>query len=543
MSIVSTLVENLKANGQDFEFYPTTPEIIARVIQHYGRSTNTYRDWEGAVLDVGAGHGAFLKAFKVAHPKADLLAIEKSPILMSELVVFAKVVGTDFHAQAFTSKTVKLVFCNPPYSDYATWVTRLIRECPAEDMYLVIPQRWSDNAAIAAAIKFREAKTNVIGTFDFEDAERRARAQVEVLHVRSKLGGDRLFEKFFFERFSHLKEDLKEQERTQREQAQSAEDHRAGLVAREGLIGALVALYDVEMDRLQSNYDKAASLDVSLLSALGLSVSTIVTTLRERLDGLKHRYWSELFLNLSTVTARLTSKNRRAIMDTIGGFKSVDFTKENIYAVLLWVIDHANKYTDAQILAVFDDMLESANIVNYVSNHRVYGKGDWRYTQAPADLSHVSLDFRIVLTGKGGYTRHYGCCGLATSAADLVMDIHTVANLLGIPCVTDDVRLTSSRECYGNGGVWKPGKVQLFKSLDGLDLVEVKAHLNGTVHFRLSQKFSLALNVAVGKLRGWIRDHQQAAEELGSGADVEFARELRITPKQLLLGTPTATET
>ena len=541
MNAVSVLVEKLKANGQDFEFYPTTPEIISCVVKHFTTARSArgkYKNYEGSVLDIGAGHGAFLRGFQESHPEASLLAIEKSPILMAELIKFAKVVGTDFHTQSFTSKTAHVVTCNPPYSEYETWTTRLIRECPAEDMYLVIPQRWKDNDHIAAAITFREAKVTVIGSFDFLDAEREARAYVDVLHIRSTLGGDKLFEKFFFERFKHLKDDETEKARENRREKEQREvdTRRASLVASEGLIGALVTLYDLEMDRLQSNYDKASAMDAAVLSALGLSVSTIVETLRAKLDSLKDDYWSELFSNLDSVTKRLTTKNRRALMDTIGGFKGVDFTKENIYAVLMWVIEHANQYVDRQILAVFDDMVDGANIVNYKSNEKVFGKGHWRYGNKPEDLSHISLDYRIVIESTyRGIKREFRNTRLSDGGRNLLLDIHTVATLLGFECTPDDPRLTDA------SGSWRPGGAQVFKTLSGDDLVEARAFLNGNMHLRLSQKFCLALNVAVGKLRGWIRDHHQATAEFGPEAATEFAKDHRMTAKQLLLGVNGAT--
>lgn len=535
---VNALVVKLKEADQDFEFYPTTPEIIACIIKHHKSTLSKYDGFKGSVLDIGAGHGAFLKAFKDKHPGCNLLAIEKSPILMSELVKVAKVVGTDFHSQSFTSKTANLTFSNPPYSEYETWTTRLIRECPSEDMYLVIPERWKDNDKITEAIKFRESKVKVIGSFDFEDAERRARAKVDVLHIRSTIGGDKLFEKFFFERFKHLKDDETDEARDKRHEKEhkESETRRAGLVQREGLIGALVALYDLEMDHLQSNYDKAAGLDPAVLGALGLMVNTIVTSLREKLNTLKDQYWSELFSNLDSITKRLTTKNRRAIMETIGGFKAVDFTKDNIYAVLLWVIEHANSYVDSQILAVFDDMLSHACMHNYTSNKKVYEKGRYRYQDEKP--THVSLDFRIVIESNWrGISRSYGSEGLSEGGANLLKDIHTVATLLGIECATDDARLNEGMICKrgGHTGTWKPGGAQLFKTLNGDDLVEARAFINGNMHLRLSQKFCLALNVAVGKLRGWIRNHEEATTEWGEGAAEEFAKDHHITPKQIML--------
>jgi len=528
---VPALVKKLQEAGEDFEFYPTTPEIIKCVLDHHYRVLDRWKEMKGTILDVGAGHGAFLKAAAERYPGAQLLAIERSAHLMNELVKFAKVIGTDFHAQTLLTKGVDLLYCNPPYSEYAVWASRLIKECPAHAIYLVIPRRWSEDASVKAAISSRKAKVTTIGSFDFEDAERQARARVDVLHIAVDMEEDELFKAFFFERFGHLQDNMQQSE----EQQKATEARtRAGLVEREGLVGALVALYELAMDRLRTNYEKAASIDADVIRELGLSLDAIVSTLKQKLDTLKATYWTELFGCLDTVTKRLTTKNRRAILETIGGFKSVDFTKENIYAVILWIMEHANQYVDAQILAVFDDMIDCANIINYKSNERVFGKGRWRYCDRPKDLSHISLDFRIVIeSGWRGMKRGYSGSHLSEGGRDFLQDLHTVATLLGFHCDHEDPRLIENS--YGKSSHWTPGGAQLFKTRDGDDLVEVRAFLNGNMHLRLSQKLSLALNVAVGKLRGWLRDHQQAETEFGADAPELFAKDYHMTPKQLML--------
>lgn len=39
--------------------------------------------------------------------------------------------------------------------------------------------------------------------------------------------------------------------------------------------------------------------------------------------------------------------------------------------------------------------------------------------------------------------------------------------------------------------------------------------MNGNIHIRFASEFMLALNVEVGRLKGWIHSAQQAAEEMG----------------------------
>jgi hypothetical protein len=542
MSVVSTLVEKLKQSNQDFEFYPTTQSMIDKVYGHMAscryrnhRSSNGY-----SILDIGAGNGAFLKAAKKHELEAELFAIEKSEVLIRELVTFAKVIGTDFYAQSFLNKKANVIFCNPPYSDYVTWATKIIRESSNVDIYLVIPQRWRDNAEIAHALEFRKAKAIVIHSDNFLEADRKARAYVDIIYIKMPADADELFEEFFFERFGGLKEKAKSAPEDIARQETEKRKKRQGLVKRDGLVGALVELYNLELAELQSNYDKAATMDQEVLQALGLEIRAIITVLREKLDTLKNEYWDEVFKRLDTITTRLTNKNRRNLLNTIGGLKAVDFTAENIYAIVLWIMEHANKYLDKQILEMFDRLLCPESLRNYKSNQRVFDKGEWRYRQAPENMSHVSLDFRILLTRAGGISAGYSGYSLSTYAEETVGDLLTLANLLGFNTYTTDANWLESE--FNNDGElvtkkreWDSGVRQLYKTTDGEDLLEVKAFYNGNLHLRLSQKLCIALNVAVGKLRGWLRNHDEAREEFGEVAEQYFDNSYSIKPEMLLI--------
>src|SRR5262245_27241829 len=81
---VPALVAQLKDNGEDHEWYPTTNEIITGLCVHIGlmevdahgrreRGT-TYT----SVLDIGAGNGKVLTAIKERCGFSDLFAIEKA---------------------------------------------------------------------------------------------------------------------------------------------------------------------------------------------------------------------------------------------------------------------------------------------------------------------------------------------------------------------------------------------------------------------------------------------------------------------------------
>ena len=42
----------------------------------------------------------------------------------------------------------------------------------------------------------------------------------------------------------------------------------------------------------------------------------------------------------------------------------------------------------------------------------------------------------------------------------------------------------------------------------------VRAYKNGNIHIKFNQKFLRKLNVEFGRLKGWLRNHKQAADEL-----------------------------
>ena len=66
--------------------------------------------------------------------------------------------------------------------------------------------------------------------------------------------------------------------------------------------------------------------------------------------------------------------------------------------------------------------------------------------------------------------------------------------------------LTIEKLVYGGEGL---GRV------DGRVVFQVKGFLNGNLHFRFMPDAIKALNIEAGRLLGWLRTHDEAAQELG----------------------------
>jgi hypothetical protein len=97
------------------------------------------------------------------------------------------------------------------------------------------------------------------------------------------------------------------------------------------------------------------------------------------------------------------------------------------------------------------------------------------------------------------------------------------------------------RQCldYRGRREWRAGENRVFRCInmatkENVEMFDVKAFKNGNLHLRLNQDFILALNVEHGRLKGWLRTAQEAAEEL---KDPKAAKYFNSTLK--LGGSPT----
>jgi len=546
------LITEVKAQGEDFEFYPTTDAIIDALIADMKPTYCGYnRPSSASALDIGAGNGKVLLAMRAAEVVNGLHAIEKSTVLCQALHEDILIVGTDFAEQSLFSKQVDVIFSNPPYSQFEQWAEKIIRQAAASHVYLVIPQRWERSIAIADALKFRNVEAKIIGKFDFEDAEdRQARAVVHLLCIdfrrevyghRYETDKDDAFERFFNEQFADLINKFKAPEEPKEgEEGDEPAMPKGGrqrpfsqLVVGPTYPEALVGLYNGEMAHVQRNYQLVSELDADLLREFAISPAKIMECLRTRLSGLRNDYWRELFAHLNSITDRLTSGSRKSLLETLHKHVQVDFTLSNIYAIIIWVIKNANRYLDSQLLETYDLMVDKANVVLYKSNKRTFEEERWRYRDEPSKNSHYALDYRIVTHRIGGIRRGYSFeRGLDERACNFLGDLLTIARNLGFKCDT-------VHDCLGRGREgWISGKTRsfYFKNKAGVTeiLFDVRAFLNGNLHIRLNKAFILALNVEHGRLKGWLRNAAEAVEEL---RDPEAAQFFKMN-LQLPMGDP-----
>lgn len=540
------LVAELKAQGVDNEFYPTTPRIIQTVKDDIRRfHLLGHEDKINlSVLDCGAGDGRVLANLT----QGAKYAIESAQPLISALPADVMIVGTDFNQQTLIDKKVDVVFSNPPYGDFFGWAYKIIREANAPVVYLVIPSRWKDNEQIQQAIEMRKAEAKVLSTFDFLDGDRQARATVDVIrvtlchersyHSRHKNVRVDPFSLWFEEHFSieaqsrkHSDSDIRTtvQKSVSEQVTQSSE-----LVKSDGLVNVLERFYQRDMAELMANYKSLSALDPVLLKELNVDVNAVRDALQLKIESRKAVYWQELFNNLETITSRLCAATRSQMLNKLQSHTHIDFSVSNAHAVALWVIKNANGYLDSQLIEFTEKMVSKANIELYKSNKRTFGNEDWRYNRAPEDLSHFKLEYRIVLDRMGGISSGWESVnGLAKYAANYIDDALVIASNLG---------LDTNGLCRCHNFEWESNKKQVFEYRDPASgelkvLFEVRAFINGNLHFKFAPEFMCKLNTEFGRLKGWLRSAQDACDELNitpEEAQRSFGSNIMLTANNIL---------
>lgn len=529
----AALIERLKEAGEDFEFYPTTKAMVRAIWNHATKPT--YRDrrvYWNSVLDIGCGTCNFKRWIEELNEEAkpknphvyeyrniimrDYYVMEESRILLERLPPETIVLGTDFNESTLIDKEVDTVFCNPPYSVFEEWTRRIILESNCGRIYLIVPERWKRSEEINHAIRRANAVVEVIGHADFLNAERSARAKVDILFVNKENGKDAGFDAFFDEVFGMSDEKKKPDWQTCETELQKL---KTELAAAKNKVELLCNGYDAARDELFHHFKTIAGLDADVLKSVGVFKDTVKKALKEKIAGLKNIYWQSAFDCLDEITSRLTSTSRYELLNRFRILKSVDFTPSNLYAMIIWVVKNYNRYTESQMIHLFLALSSKENVRNYVSNKRAFEEYHYRFGDDSPRSSHYTLDYRIIATSHAlpgdGRDSSYNP-DVREIVQQKISDICAVAYSLGFQktymCIPDQ---------FG-----QPGRVYFDK--DEKVLFEFRLYQNRNVHLKFNIELMKALNVAVAQKLGWIRKAEdikkEFAPDMAAGAEKYFNR-------------------
>lgn len=538
MKSVNQLVMEAKASGEDFEWYPTTFEIVDKIAYSMARTFQGVH----SILDIGCGNGGFFeKLDRTEHFYDDdynhrnhnsklyksysKYGIEKSNVLAGNLPEDVILLGSDFHSNTLIDKKVDVIFCNPPYSEYEEWAEKIIMQGNAQHIYLVIPQRWKDSERIQCAIKKRHFETESLGIFDFSHAERKARATVEIVHINSEstmyagrsydTKTSNPFDVWFEETFKFRAEQSVTHDYEEREQK------RQELVQKGDTVEMLVNFYNDDMDRLYGNYRALEKLDADLFKELKVDIKMLKESLKTKLQDLKNFYWDLLFKKYSPITSRLTTAGKNRVTKKLNDNTAIDFTVENIYQLTLWIIKHSNTLIDEQLSDFFFSLCDPDNIHRYKSNLR-WNDDDWRYIKeslkergwrfnkdrAKEKLRNVQLDYRIVVTAWRNFEDDWGgLWKLTESCLDFLYDMKVIAGNLGFSL---DLDIPDRYERVDISD-WQNRDIL---TTNGEKFCNLKLYKNGNRHVRFNPKFMRKLNVEMARINGWVHSKGEAMAEL-----------------------------
>lgn len=550
----SKTLQHVKENQEDFEWYPTTSEMVRAIFEDVEKEDIFFSAKEEAgILDIGAGNGSFFeiwdRIFDEKYPKdkhgyrpncipvpyLNYYAIEKSQILIEAMPKNIIIVGTDFHENTLIDKKMFMNFSNPPFSEFIPWSVKTIMESNSKFLYLIIPERWSSSGEICNALAKRKANFSVIFSGDFLNAKRAARAKIDIIKIDFRGNFDESsienidpqhryyfqeswdrsrkvdpFDLFFEENFPSFdkhKVDLPENENT--------EKSKTSLLEGANLVERLEILYRKDLDEFQNVFAQLSALNPILLKEIDVSRERIKSILKLKIEGLKSKYWKELFDNLNKITDRLTSNSRKKLLEKLNSNLSVDFSAANAYAVVLWAVKHSNEYYDIQLCDCYENLVNADSVKLYKSNDH-FIKDDWRFaTENSHYYLNDSLEYRIVTHRVGGiYTGSWSYesqNGLEGRAYDYIQDILTIAKNLGYEAET-----TLLHE------QWETNQMKTFyfhtneNSIDVKEkLFTVRAFMNGNLHFKFNQNFLRKWNVEFGRIKNWINTPVDASNEMG----------------------------
>jgi len=513
------LIKQVRAENQDFEFYPTTAVIANAIYKHLDNSSS--------ILDIGAGNGNFFRLIDeidknhVAKDEyyhcrmGNKYAIEKSKILIDNMDKDVALIGTDFLIQTLIDKQVDVVFSNPPYSFVDPWITKIIRESNCKQAFIVMPKaKWEKSVFIKHALEVREADCKCILEYDYRESEfRPARTVVGVYKVdfckkyKRKPHIDP-FDLWFDENFKIDEAKEPNNYTAQKEQKQAEFNKRMELVTGRNLIERLEALYNEDLCVIQNAYKSISQIPFELLKELDVNKESIKEALKLKLKNTKNLYWDELFKNLDSITSRLTHKSRQRIQEKLTSATNVDFSSENAYAVVCWVLKNANSYFDKQLIAVYKDLTSVDNVTPYKSNHR-FSTDDFRWNSHGEGVEKYRLDYRIIIDcyirrnydGKaywifGNYEYE--------SLRQRLNDIFVIVNNLGFSVPNPMYAFADST--FGK-------KINIYDNESNV-FAEVRVYKKGTIHFKFCKEFMKAFNIEAGRLLGWLTSPQEAAREL-----------------------------
>lgn len=515
-------VESVRGTEHDFEFYPTTDEII-QVIKKDITKKGGYLTGK-RILDCGAGDGRILKAIAEnqshnsnldlkAQNRTHLFAIEKSETLIAKMPEYIFPIGVDFHDQNLMTINMDIIYCNPPYSEFELWMIKILNEVSKSVVYMTIPDRWSDNVEISKIIRERNINVESLGFFDFKNADRQARCNVEVIKINFKESVNPL-NSWIKENFN-IKEETNRTEETLKERINKKRNEIGkghSLVNSNDYVDTLVQLYEEELNSLFDSFQKICSIDSENLSFFDLNINNLSIMVQHKARVIRSKYWSELIENIDSIKKRFSSSIRYEFSNEMDSHNSAEFNHSNIRSFIIWVLKNAKHYDEEMFERTIKQFVSFCNLESYKSNKSRFVDGEWTYS----DFKDIGDQHKFKITTKRLILNSFfwknaliSSGSFSRPCTNIIDDLLILAESRGFK--TSDYPQASEMENV------EYSKIYDFKcKVDGEErtLFTMKVFKAGTIHLNMDYEFISLINIEIGKRKGWVTTPEQAAEEL-----------------------------
>lgn len=464
-----------------------------------------------SVLDIGSGNGAALHYLTAGTH----YAIENDKELITQLPPSVNLIAGDFGDSNISQQKVDVVYCNPPLIDYEKWAVDVIKKANCKTIYLVLPKHCIDSPLIEEAMAERNLNPVVIhsdGFFHEIDTDSDISTgwiDIVKMTVPPETGLSTALEaiehkegeiSFYFQ--SDRCEDLLTQ------QLQGCGEGMAYLEC-------LSALCKVDMQEVEVVYQSIYNLSYYTRKEIGISDAQLDKRHEKRQLEVQQRYWGKVF---EPILNHFAHKNDTA--DVLLQLTLSPFTASNVLQMSSHLLKQFNHLIDQQITEFFDKFVTEAHVIRYPSNHQEFDYQPWgndtKQQEKETAYGPVALLPKILTVKAGGIlasefrpNRHNG---LDINAANLINTCLAVGRCLGWTFGEEQDPL--------KGDGWVSGTPRIFNGMmypreiepEFLDFMTVRAFKNGTVKIQMNPKFLTALNLAVGRIRGWITDIKSAKE-------------------------------
>lgn len=487
------------------DFYPTVKALGHKMLDKVDFKRPIY-----TILEPSAGKGDLIEIMQEygstkhrysghTFNRAEILAIEKDPDLMSTLLGKGhKVIDTDFLSY-FGGEQFDLIVMNPPFSEGAKHLIKAIDilysgqiVCLLNAETLKNPYSNERKELLLRLDKLNADIEYMNGQFNGMDSQRRTDVEIAIVYISVV----REAEFDLFEGMAEECENDPEFKRFEEKEMQTLDDVH-NLVARFNRERSLVTesvLKFYENHRLISPY-------LSLLvtgekqDQYSSEKETLTMVMKKKMNYLnkviKKRFWYQAF-DLREIASRMTSKNNNQVGLLMERFSLMEFNESNIHQLIINVINQHPQLIEESVHWMFEELCRYA-----LKERRVWGyeecERNVHYFNAWKSNSGYMINPKIILPNHG-YNRYGSKCSLARNTEQFINDLSKVLSYFDGHI--DDYRPGKVVEEAFGEGVTRDIHTRYFK---------VSIYKKGTLHIHFSDLNLLRkFNIEACRERGWL---------------------------------------